>query len=115
MFSAALKFVAPIAIRQIPNKKIDPIYSKASREKDYLFKCVCVQSSQTHDMDLSGDLSHRPSGITSLSAELGLISQLLVENDDNDLALCLVSVSWRKPVFRAFRNCRTSWVQRTWF
>lgn len=43
MLSAALKFVTPWAIRQIPNKKIDPIYSEASREKDCLFKCVCVQ------------------------------------------------------------------------
>lgn len=50
MFSAALKFVTPRAIRQIPNKKIDPIYSEAPREKVF-----CVQSSQTHGMDLSGD------------------------------------------------------------
>lgn len=55
IFSAALKFVTPWAIRQIPNKKIDPIYSEAPREKDCLFKCACVQSNQTHDMDLSED------------------------------------------------------------
>lgn len=55
MFSATLKFVTPQAIRQIPNKKIDPIYSEAPGEKDCLFKCVCVQSSQTHGMGLSGD------------------------------------------------------------
>lgn len=55
MFSAALKFVTPGAIRQISDKQIGPIYSEAPREKDCLFKCVCVQSCQTCDMDLSGD------------------------------------------------------------
>lgn len=51
MFSAAPKFVAPWAIREIPNKKIDSIYFEAPKEKDCLFKCVCVQSNQSHDME----------------------------------------------------------------
>lgn len=68
MFSAALKFVTPRAIRQIPNKKIDPIYSEAPREKFFVYSQVRLMEWTSVEI-----VSLRPPGITSLSAELGLM------------------------------------------
>lgn len=48
-------------MRHVSKKKFesDPICFAAPTEKDCLCKWVYVQSSQTHDMDLNGDLCPR--------------------------------------------------------
>lgn len=60
-----------------------------------------MQSSQTHDVDLTGDLQSQsyPRLNSLFMLSVGLTSQLLLEKCAIEVALCLTSDHWSKPVF----------------